>query len=206
MSTGYRPLRELLDALNAFIAYSRATHDLRDVSSVPYGWAESRIAVLDALHRAAQLIFGDVALPAQLHALLDSASIKMMQPEATPDELEWLTELRDALKPYVPERAASAGTPDDAAENKPPKRRWTQAEVDEAIREYHKKHRDKARELERQIRNAEGLQDQEARLISEARSIFGRNVLARKLGCPPALVTKSQPWRAVARTLKLIDK
>ena len=106
MPTDYAPLRELFDALNAFIAYSRATSDLRDVSSVPYGWAESRIAVQDRLHRAAHLIFSDDNLPAPLHALLESASIRMMQPEATPDELEYLVTLREALKPYAPEAVA----------------------------------------------------------------------------------------------------
>lgn len=119
----------------------------------------------------------------------------------------WLTSIIDrllravALATAEPKPAAPAG---DVAADKPRKPRWTQAEVDEAVRAYCKKHKGKARDLERQIRQAEGLPHVVAPLVKEARGLFGRNVVVRELDCARALVTKSRPWRATARPLKLI--
>ncbi len=80
------------------------------------------------------------------------------------------------------------------------RRRWTQAEVDEAIREYAKSVQRKLAALRRAV--AKGKPD----AIKRAREVFGRNTLAKKLRCSGAMVSKSKPWRAIAGGLRLTGR
>lgn len=80
-----------------------------------------------------------------------------------------------------------------------PKRRraWTQPEVDDAIRKRIEGNSTILITLAKKI--AAGKTDARAK----ARKLFGRNELARQLECPPAMISKSQPWKSVAAQLRL---
>ena len=82
--------------------------------------------------------------------------------------------------------------------NKVPKRSWLQDDLDEEIRTYAAKRAINYRELVDAVKNGD------PGAIKSARTVFGRNALARALGVKsPAMITKSPAWQEIAAELGL---
>lgn len=87
-------------------------------------------------------------------------------------------------------------TKGQAASRLPDKRSWTQPDLDNAIREYKAKrassYGDLVRAIEKGKRGAK----------KAAKELFGRNVIVRELGVrAPSMVSRSEPWTAMAKEL-----
>lgn len=109
-----------------------------------------------------------------------------------------VTPLADANLLAIRQVARDASASDMAVRsNATDNRLRTQIEVDLAIRELTRQKSDELNRLEERIRSGEDA------AIRDARQLFGRNSLARTLGCGTTLVTKSKPWRAIAEMLQL---
>jgi hypothetical protein len=79
-----------------------------------------------------------------------------------------------------------------------PSRSWTQADLDNAIREY------KAKRVPQYNDLLEGVRRGRPGARKYAQRLFGRNALARALGVRArAMVSKSEPWREIAEELRL---
>jgi hypothetical protein len=82
--------------------------------------------------------------------------------------------------------------------NGPPKRSWTQPDLDNAIREYKAKRASTYSDL------VQGVKRGSAVAKESARRLFGRNVIVRELGVKsPAMVTNSPVWQGIANELGL---
>lgn len=80
------------------------------------------------------------------------------------------------------------------------KRSWTQAKVDEAVRRYRRENETDLKTL------ADAVPTGSRHARKQARTLFGRNAIARRLGCPSAMVSKSKVWRELAKELHLAGK
>lgn len=118
-----------------------------------------------------------------------------LEPTTRPSLIQLARDYPALAKVAVPENADQATAKD--AQGKGGKRGWTQPEVDAAIRQYITA---KSTEL---TRLGKAISAGKPKAIGEARKVFGRNALARRLGCPAAMVSKSRPWKAVAGELSL---
>ena len=96
---------------------------------------------------------------------------------------------------------ASKGKPATAVSErvtKPPKRSWTQPDLDEAIREYKANRASCYPDLVAVVKKGK------SGAIDSARKMFGRNAIVRELRVrSPAMVTKSAVWQAIRDELGL---
>jgi hypothetical protein len=80
----------------------------------------------------------------------------------------------------------------------PAKRSWTQADLDDAIREFKAKRASTYNDL------VSGVKQRKAGAEKSARALFGRNAIVRALGVRSvAMVSRSSVWQAIADELKL---
>ena len=101
----------------------------------------------------------------------------------------------------------SAAKPDNGTGNRgaklrgkqsPTKRSWTQADLDEAIREYKAERASSYKDM------VTGIKASKAGAKKSARKVFGRNAVARALGVKAsAMVSNSLVWQRIAEELKL---
>ncbi|QNN21805.1 hypothetical protein HED60_05800 [Planctomycetales bacterium ZRK34] len=88
--------------------------------------------------------------------------------------------------------------------NDPPKRSWTQEDLDEAIREYKAKRATSYQRILSMLDNPKAPPSAKRAARKQARETFGRNVIARALGVKSAkMVSQSQPWIAMSKELGL---
>jgi len=93
----------------------------------------------------------------------------------------------------APAQQAQVPTPPTSA-----LRSFTQADLDNAIREY------KAQRASRYGDLVEAVKAGKASAMRDARRLFGRNAIAKALGCKSkAMVSKSAAWKAIAAELQL---
>ena len=86
----------------------------------------------------------------------------------------------------------------------PPKRSWTQLDLDDAIREYKAKRSASFQQFISLLDNPKTPASQKKNIRKEALAMFGRNAIAKALGVKSAkMVSQSQPWVAIAETLGL---
>jgi len=86
----------------------------------------------------------------------------------------------------------------------PPKRSWTQDDLDEAIREYKAKRAPSYQRFVSVLDNPRSPASAKRTARKQAGQIFGRNVIARALGVKSAkMVSQSRPWIAMAKELGL---
>lgn len=98
---------------------------------------------------------------------------------------------------------ASRNLPKPKASADPPKRSWTQPDLDEAIREY-KANRSTSFQQFISLLDDPQTPASRKRNIRKAAAMFGRNVIAKALGVKSArMVSQSAPWVSIAETLGL---
>lgn len=86
----------------------------------------------------------------------------------------------------------------------PPKRAWTQPDLDKAIREYQAKRSGSFQQFVSLLDNPKTPASQKKTIRKEARAMFGRNIIAKALGVKsPKMVSQSKPWVAIAASLGL---
>jgi hypothetical protein len=89
----------------------------------------------------------------------------------------------------------------------PPKRSWTQPDLDDAIREYKAKRAASYQRLLSVLDDPKSSPSSRRNARKQAKDLFGRNVVARALGVKSAkMVSQSQPWVAMAKELGLQRK
>lgn len=131
------------------------------------------------------------------------------------DEADWLKRQRDRAEVYedacrllaklidtshasADEQGADEIGAGRSKSNQPPvQRRWTERELNEAIREYRSKRASRYDEL------VKAVEKNRAGAKKAARKLFGRNNLARHFKCPKAMVSDSIAWKSIAAELKL---
>jgi hypothetical protein len=136
----------------------------------------------------------------ELREFVDEA-VRWPQGNLQPSRTEHLLRAVNALEELVGVDGAddTRGSPrgDERPEATEPRRSWTKDEVNVAVREYGEKHTRKLEALAERINNGD------ATARSEARKLFGRNAIAKALGCSKAHVSASGAWRAIAEELGL---
>lgn len=99
---------------------------------------------------------------------------------------------------------ASKNLPKPKAHADPPKRSWTQPDLDEAIREYKAKRAPSFQQYVSLLDDPKTRASKKKAIRSQAAKMFGRNVIARDLGVKSAkMVSQSAPWVAIAEALGL---
>jgi hypothetical protein len=99
---------------------------------------------------------------------------------------------------------ASKNLPKPKAQADPPKRSWTQPDLDEAIREYKAKRAPSFQQYVSLLDDPKTPASKKKAIRSQASKMFGRNVIAKKLGVKSAkMVSQSAPWVAIAEALGL---
>ena len=107
--------------------------------------------------------------------------------------LDWVESELASLTRGTTSRKASR-----SKDGSPPKRSWTQGDLDEAIRKYKSERASTYNDL------VDGVKRGRAGAKKSARDLFGRNAVVRALGVKSAaMVSKSQVWQAIADELKL---
>ncbi len=97
--------------------------------------------------------------------------------------------------------------PKPASQGDPPKRSWTQGDLDDAIREYKAKRASSYQRLLSVLDDPKSSPSSKHTARKQAKELFGRNVIARALGAKSAkMVSQSQPWVAMAKELGLERK
>ena len=97
--------------------------------------------------------------------------------------------------------------PKPASQGDPPKRSWTQGDLDDAIREYKAKRASSYQRLLSVLDDPKSSPSSKRTARKQAKELFGRNVIARALGVKSAkMVSQSQPWIAMAKELGLERK
>jgi len=105
---------------------------------------------------------------------------------------------RAAVEPATGQALRADGRLATSAAQQTPLRSWTQTDLDSAIREY------KARRASKYGDLAAAVNAGKPGAQRIARKLFGRNVIARELGCKSkAMVSKSPAWKAIASELGL---
>jgi hypothetical protein len=86
----------------------------------------------------------------------------------------------------------------------PPKQSWTQADLDEAIRQYKSKRASTVQQYLKVLDDPKAPAHRKKLIRKQAAEVFGRNVIAPALGVKSAkMVSQSKPWIALAKELKL---
>ncbi|MCC5831106.1 MAG: hypothetical protein JJU36_16820 [Phycisphaeraceae bacterium] len=102
---------------------------------------------------------------------------------------------------------AAEQLPKPANADDPPKRSWTQSDLDDAIREYKAKRASFYQRLLSVLGDPKSSLSSKRSARKQAKHLFGRNVIARALGVKSAkMVSQSQPWVAMAKELGLERK
>lgn len=129
----------------------------------------------------------------QIRENLDTLE-NLISPENREEILRVLRAWRRELTPEA--QPVTASLESTASPGK--QRTWTQAAVDDAIRQYAKSVDRRLRDLERAV------EKRTTGAVKEARKLFGRNAVMKKLGCSAGLVSGSTAWRAIAARLELL--
>ena len=99
---------------------------------------------------------------------------------------------------------ASRNLPKPKASADPPKRSWTQGDLDEAIREHKAKRAPSFQQYVSLLDDPKTPASKKKAIRSQAAKMFGRNVIARDMGVKSAkMVSQSKPWIAIAEALGL---
>jgi hypothetical protein len=99
---------------------------------------------------------------------------------------------------------ASKDLPKPKASAEPVKRSWTQADLDEAIREYKANRSASFQQFVSLLDNPKTPASKKKSIRLQAAAMFGRNVIAKALGVKAAkMVSQSGPWVAMAQVLGL---
>jgi hypothetical protein len=117
--------------------------------------------------------------------------------------LRAMASIRPALKAHSRVQAATE-LPKPKASAVPPKRSWTQADLDDAIRTYKAKRAASFEQYVSLLDDPATPAGRKRRIRKEAAAMFGRNVIAKALGVKSAkMVSQSQPWVRIAEALGL---
>lgn len=123
---------------------------------------------------------GQASLPTPRANDLQTANHNLGRPEAAESE------------------KANQSRQNDRSNGQTPKRSWTQADLDDAIREYKSRRASNYAELVQAVKRGD------AGATKAAREMFGRNEIVRSLGVKsPAMVTKSVVWIQMAEELRI---
>jgi hypothetical protein len=99
---------------------------------------------------------------------------------------------------------ASKNLPKPKASADPPKRSWTQPDLDEAIREHKAKRAPSFQQFVSILDDPKTPAGKKKAIRRQAAKMFGRNVIAKNLGVKSAkMVSRSAPWIAIAEALGL---
>jgi hypothetical protein len=120
-----------------------------------------------------------------------------VQPARTQHLLRAATTLEELVGTDPAHDAPRHPRGDGKSEGTIPRRTWTRGEVNSEIRKLGKERKRELRAFAERISNG----DPNAK--REARKLFGRNSIAKALGCSKAHVSASGAWTAIAETLGL---
>lgn len=104
----------------------------------------------------------------------------------------------EAAQKNAPQSAPAGVLPEP--ERSKEKRSWNQGEVDSEIRRLMSVHRQELARLGKAVK------DDVPGASAAWRDLFGRNTLAKKLGCSGAMISRSRPWRAIAGPLGMTGR
>jgi hypothetical protein len=108
--------------------------------------------------------------------------------------------------PQSPQKNAAPARhlPKPKVSSDPPKRSWTQPDLDSAIREYKANRSASFQQFVSLLDNPDTPASRKRTLRKQAGAMFGRNVIAKALGVKSAkMVSQSQPWIVLAEVLGL---